>query len=114
MSHRSKQIDQLIQRSIGHILPSYFEEYKPLLVTVTDVRCSPDLSSAKVWVSAFNSNDTEKTSSLVLKVLRQHIYEIQGELNKDVSLKRVPKIAFLFDDSSDQIAFISKLLERAK
>lgn len=80
------------------------------MVTVSEVRISPDLSIAKVFVSIFPS---EKQGS-VMQILEENKKSIRGELGREVSsqLRIVPDIDFLLDTSLDYAAHIDELLRK--
>lgn len=80
------------------------------MVTVSEVRISPDLSIAKVFVSIFPS---EKQGA-VMQILEENKKSIRGELGREVSsqLRIVPDIDFLIDTSLDYAAHIDELLRK--
>lgn len=80
------------------------------MVTVSEVRISPDLSIAKVFVSIFPS---EKQGA-VMHILEENKKSIRGELGREVSsqLRIVPDIDFLLDTSLDYAAHIDELLRK--
>ncbi len=80
------------------------------MVTVSEVRISPDLSIAKVFVSIFPS---EKQGA-VMQILEENKKSIRGELGREVSsqLRIVPDIDFLLDTSLDYAAHIDELLRK--
>lgn len=80
------------------------------MVTVSEVRISPDLSIAKVFVSIFPS---EKQGA-VMQILEENKKSIRGELGREVSsqLRIVPNIDFLLDTSLDYAAHIDELLRK--
>lgn len=110
MSIRMQKVNRLLHKELSLILPAYLGDYKHLLVTVTDIHTTPDLDSAKVWVSVFNTK-TEEEKQKCMKQLQKNLYDIQGELNGRVVLKRVPKITFLLDESGEDISEISRIME---
>ena len=75
-------------------------------VSVTEVRMSPDLTHATVFVRPLLARDQEA----VLKALRTNTAYLQGEVAKRVNLKYAAKLKFLADDSFDEGARIDALL----
>lgn len=75
-------------------------------VSVTEVRMSPDLRHATVFVKPLLGADEEK----VLKALRTNTAYLQGEVARAVNLKYAAKLKFLPDESFDEGARIDALL----
>ena len=80
------------------------------LVTVSEVRVSPDLSVAKVFVSIFPS---EKQGP-VMQLLEENNKALRGELGHVVAkqLRIVPELNFLLDSSLDYAQHIDELLKK--
>ena len=77
-------------------------------VTVTEVRASPDLAQAVVFVSVLGSDRRrEKT----LAALERAHGVLQGRVNRDLRLKRTPRLLFEYDRSVERAARLSKLLD---
>ena len=75
-------------------------------VSVTEVRMSPDLKHATIFVKPLLGADEEK----VLKALRTNTAYFQSEVAKRVNLKYAAKLKFLPDESFDEGARIDALL----
>lgn len=75
-------------------------------VSVTEVRMSPDLRQAKVYVKPLLGGDEEA----VLKALRQNTAYLQREVAQRLGLKFAPKLRFLADESFDEAGRIEQLL----
>jgi ribosome-binding factor A len=76
-------------------------------VSVTEVRMSPDLRHATVFVKPLLGRDEEK----VLKALRTNTAYLQGEVARAINLKYAAKLKFLADESFDEGAHIDRLLQ---
>src|SRR6188768_2682097 len=76
------------------------------LVSVTEVRMSPDLRHATVFVKPLLGKDEDK----VLKALRTNTAYLQREVATRVRLKYAAKLKFLADESFDEGTHIDKLL----
>ncbi|CAH0496355.1 30S ribosome-binding factor RbfA [Novosphingobium sp. CECT 9465] len=79
-------------------------------VSVTEVRMSPDLQHASVFVKALLGEDEE----LVLKALRTHTAYFQREVAQRLRLKFAPKVKFLPDESFDVASRIESILADPK
>jgi ribosome-binding factor A len=76
------------------------------LVSVTEVRMSPDLRHATVFVKPLLGQDEE----VVLKALRTNTAYLQGEVARRVNTKYAAKLKFLADESFDEGGKIDKIL----
>lgn len=79
-------------------------------VSVTEVRMSPDLRHATVFVKPFLGKDEE----VVLKALRTNTAYLQSEVARRVNLKYAAKLKFLIDESFDNGTRIDQLLRDPK
>ena len=94
-------LSELLQRRDVHdpVLQSH-------LVSVTEVRMSPDLRHATVFVKPLLGQDEEA----VLKAMRQNTAYLQREVARRVQLKYAAKLKFLTDESFDEGSHIDTLL----
>jgi ribosome-binding factor A len=80
------------------------------LVSVTEVRMSPDLRHATVFVKPLLGQD----EGAVLKALRQNTAYLQREVAHRVRMKYAAKLKFVADESFDEGTHIEKLLRSEK
>ncbi len=80
------------------------------LVSVTEVRMSPDLRHATVFVIPLLGSNAEK----VLKALRTNTAYLQSAAARRVNTKYAAKLKFLLDESFDQGSHVDKLLRHPK
>jgi ribosome-binding factor A len=109
-STRQKKVSRLIQKELAEIFIKRGTELSHgNLVSVTKVRISPDLSSARAYISVFPAKNQEE----VLKIVTDHNSRIRNDLGQKVrsQLRIVPDISFLIDDSLDYIDNIDRLLK---
>lgn len=78
------------------------------LVSVTEVRMSPDLRHATVFVKPLLGSDED----VVLKALRTHTAYLQSEVARRVNTKYAAKLKFLVDESFDEGGKIDALLRK--
>ena len=110
-STRQLKVSRLIQKELGEI---FQQETRLLfgtaLITVTQVRISPDLSVAKVYVSLFNVPDTKA----LLKLIQEHTKEIRSKLADRIKkqVRIIPNLVFFQDDSLDYAMRIDELLKK--
>ena len=103
---RQERINSLIQREIASFILSERFEGITGLITILKVDVTADLEHAKVFFSVVGQDETE-----VLKILRQHIYEMQGMLYDKLTMRKVPRLALVPDTSGEYAGHISKLIQ---
>lgn len=98
-------LSELLQRGDVHdaVLQSH-------LVSITEVRMSPDLRHATVFVKPLLGQNEEE----VLKALRQNTAFLQREVAHRVRTKYAAKLKFLADESFDESSHIDQLLRAPK
>lgn len=110
-SQRQLKVSRLLQKELGEI---FQRETRLLfgnaLITVTQVRVSPDLGIAKVYVSLFNVPDTK----ILLKQIQENTKEIRTKLSNRVKkqVRIIPNLVFFLDDSLDYAMKIDELLKK--
>ena len=109
-STRQAKIARLLQKELSEIFRMQTAKMHGVLVTVTAVRVSPDLSTARAYLSVFPS---EKTAA-VLKSVNASAKTVRYELAQRVrfQLRKTPELTFMLDDSLDYIENIDHLLEK--
>ena len=80
------------------------------MVSVTEVRMSPDLRHATAFVKPLLGQDEET----VIKALRTNTAYLQSEVARRVNTKYAAKLKFLADESFDEGSHIDKLLRQPK
>lgn len=107
---RINKIDRLVQKEISNILLSQTRVIKNIIITVSEVRVSSDLSIAKVYVSVFPSEKGEE----IIKNLNGNEKTIRYELGTKVryQLRIIPELKFFLDESLDKLEHIDELLKK--
>ncbi len=110
-STRQQKIARQLQRDLAEIIRSKgMAAYNGAMVTVSEVRVTPDLSQAKVYVSIFPSSKAEQ----VMEIIRNSVKQLRGELGRLVAkqLRIVPELLFFLDTSLDYAEHIDELLKK--
>ncbi len=110
-STRQQKVSRELQRDLSEIIRSKgMAAFGGAMVTVSEVRISPDLSIAKVYVSIFPSAKQEK----VMKMLEEDKRRLRGELGRQVAkqLRIVPELDFYLDTTLDYAEHIDELLKK--
>ena len=109
-STRQLKVARQLQRDLAEIIRSRgMAAFGGAMLTVSEVRISPDLSIAKVYVSIFPSEKQKE----VMETLEQEKKSIRGELGRQVAkqLRIVPELEFYLDTSLDYAEHIEELLK---
>lgn len=107
---RQQKVSRLIQKELAGIFLKVTPRFIPgKMVTVTQVRISPDLLEVKAYLSVFPSKDADS----VLKMIRTKTPEIRLSLGNILkkNLRRIPNLSFFIDDSLDYAERIDELLK---
>ena len=110
-STRQLKVAREIQRDLAQIIRNKgLAAYDGAMVTVSEVRISPDLSIAKVFTSIFPSSKQEN----VMKMLQDDSRALRGELGRMVAkqLRIVPELTFILDTTLDYAEHIEELLKK--
>lgn len=110
-STRQLKVAREIQKDLAEIIRGKgMAAFGGAMVTVSEVRVSPDLSLAKTYVSIFPSAKAEE----VMKTLNDNVKTLRGELGHLVAkqLRIVPEIVFYLDTSLDYAEHIDELLKK--
>ena len=109
-SKRQKKYARLIQKDLGEIFQregrSFFDK---AFVTITEVVMSPDLSFARVYISALMTPDKE----LLVENINNRKHEIRGLLGYKIGkqVKAIPELHFYLDSTLDHADKMEKVLK---
>jgi ribosome-binding factor A len=104
-THRMDRLNEDIMREITDILRSVKDPRISGLISVVKVTVTPDLSYAKVFVSDIGGDVKES-----VKGLSSAAGYVRSELASRIKIRKTPQIKFIPDDSIEESARISKLL----
>ncbi len=108
-SKRQEQVAQMIKRNFSIVLSNEgLYIYGEALVSVTDVKMSPDLRLAKIYVSIFNTEDKDAVYDLLVQHTATLKYELVKRIRKHV--RRIPDIHIYRDDLIDEMYNIDNML----
>lgn len=109
-STRQLKVARELQKHLAEIIRSKgMAVFGGAMISVTEVRISPDLSVAKVYVSIFPSSKAENA----MQIINDNAKAIRGELGHIVAkqLRIVPELVFHLDTSLDYAEHINELLK---
>ena len=107
-STRLEKIARLIQKELSEIFRQQTAKTHGVIVSVSSVRVSPDLSVARVHLSVFPSEQAQE----LLGNINANVRAVRAELAQRTryQLRRTPEMTFYLDDSIDYIEHIDSLL----
>ena len=108
MSHRIDKVESLIKEEISLIFLYKLQDPALGFITITNVKLSPDLRIAKVYISVL---DKEKRTEVLKKVESSKGY-IRSELASRVKIKFIPELKFFIDDTLDYVEKIEGLIKK--
>ena len=114
-SHRQLRVGELVRRTVSDVLMRgdvHDPDLAGVSVTVGEVRMSPDLRIATVYVLPLGGVNVK----VVIKALARSAHELRRAVNKAVKLKFSPELRFLPDETFDQMDHTRQMLndERVK
>ncbi|MDD6280564.1 MAG: 30S ribosome-binding factor RbfA [Muribaculaceae bacterium] len=109
---RQAKIARLLQKELSEILRLQTAKTHGIIISVSAVRVSPDLSVAKAYLSVFPSAKSQE----ILENLTRSAKTIRYDLGQRVrfQLRKVPELTFYLDDSLDYLENIDNLLAEDK
>ena len=107
---RQNKISRLIQKELSEIFLLQTKSMNGVLVSVSAVRISPDMSIARVYLSVFPSERSQE----IVKNINDNMKSIRYELGTRVrhQLRIIPDLKFFVDDSLDYAERIDELLKK--
>jgi ribosome-binding factor A len=108
MTERMRRINEVMRKVLGGAILRDLEDPRIGFVTVTSVDTSPDLRSARVYVSVLGDQaDREAT----LAALRSSHGLLQAAVAREIRMKRTPTLTFHYDEGPERAARVTRLLE---
>ena len=107
---RQNKIARLLQKELAEIFQSKTRMMRGVMVSVTRVKVSPDLSICTAHLSIFPSNKGEE----LLRNINANEKSVRYELGKRIrnQVRIIPELRFFIDDSLDYIERIDELLKK--
>lgn len=109
MTRRQERVSDLLQEELSQLIQQELKDPRmgSGLVSVTEVRVSPDLRNATAYISHLG-DESERAG--LMAALEHASHWLQGELLKRLALKRVPELVFRFDPSIERGARLAALI----
>jgi ribosome-binding factor A len=108
MAYRIDKVENLIKEEISLIFLYKLQDPSLGFVTITNVKVSPDLKIAKIYLSVF---EKEKRIAVLEKVRASSGF-IRSELASRIRIKFIPELKFFIDDTLDYVEKIEGLIKK--
>jgi ribosome-binding factor A len=111
-----RRVDEAIRQVIGDAVAGELKDPRVGFTTVTDVRTSPDLRHARVYVSVLGADggvSQPDEREATLDGLRSAHGFLQARIAGELRLKRTPALEFFYDDTTDRALRVEELIARS-
>ena len=113
-SSRQLKVGENLRKAIYFMLQSH-SFHNPIIdrasILITEVKISPDLSNASVYISTLGGINN---SPELISALNNSCKPLIGPLTRELKLRRAPKLNFMLDDSFERQVYIDNLINDAK
>jgi ribosome-binding factor A len=106
--NRAFRVADQIQRDLGELLPREVRDTRLGLITISRVEVTPDYAHAKVFFSQMNGDPTQSADILNAK---SHV--LNSLLFKRLRIHTVPRLKFVYDDTTARAGDMSALIAQA-
>ena len=111
LSQRQLRVGEMIKQALGNIFmrgEAKLPDIETSNITVTEVRMSPDLKTAKTFVLPLGGKNANK----VIDILKDFSFIVRKVLSKKISMKFLPKLLFVKDESFEYAEKIENLIKK--
>ena len=112
-SQRQLRVGELVKQNLGELFirnEAKIPSINSKLITVTEVRMTPDLKTARVYVIPLGGIETKET----VRILTEYSHLVRKALSKRLDIKFLPKLTFVEDNSFEYAEKIEKIIKRNK
>ena len=110
-SQRQLRVGELVKQNLGEIFirnEAKIPSINTKVITVTEVRMTPDLKTARAYVIPLGGEDM----SLTVSILTEYAHLVRKALSKKLDIKFLPKLAFVEDNSFEYAEKIERLIKK--
>lgn len=109
---RQNKVSRLVQKEAANFFLHHAAEFPGAMISVTEVRITPDLAEARLFVSIFPADKRKNIIELIEKKNKEIRYTLGKELRHQ--LRIIPELVFMEDKSLDYAERINELLDKNK
>jgi ribosome-binding factor A len=112
-SQRQLRVGELVKQNLGELFirnEAKIPSFNSKLITVTEVRMTPDLKTARVYVIPLGGIEIKET----VRILTENSHLVRRALSKRLDIKFLPKLNFVEDNSFEYAEKIEKIIKKNK
>ena len=112
-SQRQLRVGELVKQNLGELFirnEAKIPSINSKLITVTEVRMTPDLKTARVYIIPLGGINTKQS----VRILTEYSHLVRKALSKRLDIKFLPKLIFVEDNSFEYAEKIERLIKKNK
>ena len=112
-SQRQLRVGEMVKQNLGELLirdEAKIPTINSKLITVTEVRMTPVLKTARVYVIPFGGIEMKET----VRILTEYSHLVRRALSKRLDIKFLPKLTFVEDNSFEYAEKIERIIKKNK
>ncbi len=112
-TQRQLRVGELVKQNLGELFirnEAKIPSLNTKLITVTEVRMTPDLKTARVYVTPFGGSDVDE----LVRILTEYSHLVRKALSKRLDIKFLPKLTFVEDNSFEYAEKIERIIKEIK
>jgi len=112
-SQRQLRVGEMVKQNLGELFirnEAKIPSISTKLITVTEVRMTPDLKTARVYVIPLGGIEMKET----VRILTEYSHLVRRALSKRLDIKFLPKLTFVEDNSFEYAEKIENIIKKIK
>ena len=112
-SQRQLRVGEMVKQNLGELFirnEAKIPSVSTKLITVTEVRMTPDLKTARIYVIPLGGVEMKET----VRILTEYSHLVRRSLSKRLDIKFLPKLIFVEDNSFEYAEKIENILKKIK
>ena len=112
-SQRQLRVGEMVKQNLGELFirdEAKIPSINSKLITVTEVRMTPDLKTARIYVIPLGGEGMKET----VRILTDYSHLVRRALSKRLDIKFLPKLTFVEDNSFEYAEKIEKIIKEIK
>ena len=106
---RVKRVEAALKEEVSRIIHDDLKDPRLGFITVTKVKLTPDLRSARIYYSVLGDEKSKTSSKIGLKQAKGYMRKLIGQR---LRLRYTPEISFNLDDTSDYVQKIEDIIDK--
>ena len=112
VSNRVDKVSDLLKREIALLIQNEVRDPRVGMASVTSIRVSKDLAHAAVFVTLLGKSTMEEANDSI-EALNKAAGFLRSMLAKEINLRTIPKLKFIFDDTLARGQYLTGLIDEA-